>query len=197
MARVFIAVQPPPSVYTSIDQVHKKLRSADPSVKPVKSRNLHVTVKYLGNKNEIDTEAVSEVARETTERHSKFNVELRGLSAFPTVEEPRDIWIGIGEGAKELEEIHDDLQRRLTAMDLAPKDRWEYAPHMTVAQKDDENQFKDRHGAEIRGLDGIPKYIQRENLENYGEFQIREIKLLRTTKKNGVEQNVVRKFALD
>lgn len=88
--RVFVAVEVnEKKVIDSITQFQSKL---DIKAKPVEPNNLHFTLQFLGEISEDMAEKIKVALR--TINFSEFNVEFRGIGAFPKMKFPRVIWIG-------------------------------------------------------------------------------------------------------
>ncbi|MFB6284426.1 MAG: RNA 2',3'-cyclic phosphodiesterase [Halobacteria archaeon] len=197
MTRVFLAVQPPTDVYSTVEKLQDRLGAINRDLNSVETTNLHVTVKYLGNESDVEVEAVAEVLRELRGVHDGFELELRGLGAFPEVTDPQDIWVGVGRGAGQLQEIHDDLQKKLVGLNLAPRDEYDYVPHMTVAQI---REDRGRSGPADLGFGGedLQSFMKQNATTKYGVISVDDLCLFRTIKRRGkIEQSVLRRFPLE
>jgi RNA 2',3'-cyclic 3'-phosphodiesterase len=62
-----------------------------------------------------------------------FEIECRGIGAFPTPDRPRVIWAGIGEGASALVGLVDRLRRGLAERGF-PAEQRPFVPHLTLAR---------------------------------------------------------------
>ena len=131
--RTFIAVQPSERVIRNVEQVIQRLQSTGAAYKWVPPQNLHVTLNFVGNV--VDTE-VPEFCRSFQQAIAgvpRFELSLHGVSAFPDVEQPRTIWMGVDEGTTELKALYRTIETFLSYWGVN-KDRNEYVPHLTLGR---------------------------------------------------------------
>jgi len=102
-------------------------------VKWVRSQNIHLTLKFLGNINKTDTEIVGKVIRESACGYSPIFLTTKGIGAFPDIKRPRVIWIGITGQIKQLISLQKRLDERLDAIGF-PKDNRPFRGHLTLAR---------------------------------------------------------------
>ena len=107
--RSFIAIDIEDPILTErIEQVKNTILSSNADLKPVERENIHITLRFLGN---IPLGLVDEIYRIMREVEFKpFSIHLKGLNAFPNINRPRVIWIGVEEGAEELKKIQKQLE---------------------------------------------------------------------------------------
>lgn len=94
---------------------------------------LHITVKFLGEVVEDAVPSLVHAARKVGERHARFDLSLGTLSAFPTHDEPRILWIGTEQGSDHVTAIAEDLDASLAPLGLERETR-PFVPHVTVAR---------------------------------------------------------------
>ena len=130
--RAFLAIPLPEQLQQSISALQKDLQAAIPEVRWTRHENLHLTLHFLG-----------EIEQETLERlkvsmlsvrgcQRPFQVEVKGLGAFPSPQRPRVIWIGL-EPRAQLEQLHRATARCLRQTELALDSR-PYSPHLTIGR---------------------------------------------------------------
>jgi len=133
--RVFIAVDiDEPTLVSRLARLIDALTATGVPMKPVEPENLHITLRFIG---EIPEGLVEEVKREVVERleFSGFDLELRGLGAFPGPYRPRVVWVGVSEGSRELRVIHDLIEGSLRRLGVPPeRGAGEFVPHLTLAR---------------------------------------------------------------
>jgi 2'-5' RNA ligase len=129
--RAFIAVDLPGDLRTRIDPVLSDLSSLGRDLKVVKRENLHFTVKFLGNIAPDMVEPIVNCIR-TREEGLGFEMEVRGLGAFPNARKPRVVWIGANSPGNEFVEMAKGIDREL--VDLGFDRERSYVPHLTVAR---------------------------------------------------------------
>ncbi|MFB0526159.1 MAG: RNA 2',3'-cyclic phosphodiesterase, partial [bacterium] len=87
--RTFIAVGISSEVREKIAQIQAELRKGEPDVKWVEPKNVHITLKFLGEVSEEKLSGVIEKTRLAASGISHFRVHLSGLGSFPHLKSPR------------------------------------------------------------------------------------------------------------
>jgi 2'-5' RNA ligase len=100
-------------------------------VKLVEPQNIHITVRFLGN---ITTEMIEKIFEEMKKvQFASFNVQIKGIGAFPNPHYSRVVWAGITEGADQLKSVFSQLEPRLRRLGFTP-DHKGFSPHLTIAR---------------------------------------------------------------
>lgn len=102
--RLFVAVDPTEEIRARIGQLIEKLKMPGDGIKWVEEKNLHLTLKFLGEVKDQDLDKVIREVEAAAEGRESFKVTFKGLGKFPHV-----IWIGLKEGEKELKGIAEKL----------------------------------------------------------------------------------------
>ena len=103
--RTFIAVKLDAHIQTQLQKIQAILKKIDSNVKWVEPKNIHLTLKFLG---EIPMETINKltvILPPVCMATLKFSIALVSLGAFPGLEYPRVIWIGIDSGQNELKNL--------------------------------------------------------------------------------------------
>jgi len=107
------------------------LANTGADLKLVKPQNIHLTVRFLGNISPAMVDAIYEEMKQVS--FTPFEIELRGLGAFPKLSYPRVVWAGIRKGADELTDVFEQLEPRLRGLGFKP-DTKGFSPHLTIAR---------------------------------------------------------------
>lgn len=126
-------------------------------VKKVKPNQLHITLLFLG---EIKNIEPYKSALNSLD-FKNFLVELRGVSAFPNLNNMRVIWIGVKDQGN-LSEIHRKLCELLR---IKNEFNAKFIPHLTLGRV---KRF---------GNGGLKDFVNKYKEEYFGKFEVREIKL--------------------
>jgi RNA 2',3'-cyclic 3'-phosphodiesterase len=119
------------SVTNRIATAQKMILQTNADVKLVEPKNIHVTLRFLGD---MTPEMVDKVyAAMKNIKFSPFPIRLSGLGVFPTVNYPRIVWAGIRDGAKELTSIFEQLEPQIHDLGFAPEPNG-FTPHLTIAR---------------------------------------------------------------
>lgn len=132
MKRLFVAVKfvPGEKLLTSYNAIKTALRGE--KITWVDPKNLHVTLKFLG---ETDTDRIPDIVSELEKvaaKHNVFPVKISSSGVFGSSYKPRVIWFGI-------EHNPDFVKLGNDVIDAAERtgferDRQNFVPHLTVGR---------------------------------------------------------------
>lgn len=164
MTRCFIAVDiDEKKIMDSISELQKAFVDAGADLKLVETANIHITLRFLG---ETSKDIVEKVCQEMKGVEFKpFEVELKGVGAFPNLNRINVIWIGIQTGAKELDNISNQLESRLRKIGFRQDDRG-FSPHITITRV--------RSG---RNREKLANMISEAKNKDFGIIGVKSIKL--------------------
>jgi 2'-5' RNA ligase len=131
--RTFIAVAASPEVRRGALALIEALRPAAGDVKWVEEENLHWTLQFLGDVDELDTPAVCEAVAKAVADIEPFELEARGAGAFPSAGRPRTLWLGAAGGSKEMIALQKAIQKKLGKLGFRGEAR-RYVPHLTLGR---------------------------------------------------------------
>jgi len=132
--RTFIAVELAPRVMARAGDLIDKLRVAAAQVNWVKTQQMHLTLKFLGDVRDTETPDICRVVEEAARGFEPFEITLRGVGAFPTNEHPRTVWIGIEDGADTLCALQAAIEMALKEKLGFPKEARRFQPHLTIGR---------------------------------------------------------------
>lgn len=119
------------TVLNRFSTAQKKLVQTGADVKLVEPQNIHITIRFLGNITIATAEKIFQEMKQV--QFSPFNVEIKGIGAFPKPSYPRVIWAGITIGADQLKKVFSELEPRLQSIGFTPDSRG-FSPHLTIAR---------------------------------------------------------------
>jgi 2'-5' RNA ligase len=128
--RAFIAVETGEGFRS--EQVLGELGRSGADIKLVEPRNLHITLKFLGDTGEDRVEAIGRAMGDSVRGIAPFELAFRGLGAFPNPMAPRVVWVGLL-GAEPLAEISRRLEDRLSVVGF-PREQRGFSPHITLGR---------------------------------------------------------------
>ena len=97
------------------------------------SKNIHLTIKFLGDVAPAKVGTLSVALREVARRHEAFDVGLDHLGAFPSRGKARVVWFGVGAGEEEVHSLAADVEDALHSLGF-PGDGRPFSPHVTMAR---------------------------------------------------------------
>jgi 2'-5' RNA ligase len=131
--RLFVALDIPDDVRSSLTALAAKLRPACRNARWVRIEGLHVTLKFIGETPAEKSEMVKTALASIPSR-APIPIDFRGLGFFPNDRRPRVLWAGINAGA-ELAEIASAVEMSLAPLGI-PRDERTFSPHLTLARLD-------------------------------------------------------------
>lgn len=141
--RLFIAINLPPSERDRLQRAAGALRAAHLPVRWVGSDALHLTLKFLGEVPDARRGEVEEATREVSAGFGPFQLELRGLGAFPRLASPRVLWVGV-HAPPELARLAGALDEAMGRLGF-PREERPFSPHLTLGRAERDagaGQFK-------------------------------------------------------
>ncbi|MHC4601289.1 MAG: RNA 2',3'-cyclic phosphodiesterase [Planctomycetota bacterium] len=132
--RTFLALGVPDEVRDEMAALQDRLRRVEPNLRIVAPRNMHLTVKFVGEWGEDRLAELCAAARRAAAKVKPFPLLFRGVDAFPHVRRPRVIVLhceSAPDGA--LGELHRALEGELAGVGIRPEGR-PFKPHLTVAR---------------------------------------------------------------
>lgn len=142
--RSFIAIELPQNVKTELAQLESELeRPGHRFVKWVNPRAIHLTLKFLGN---IPTKQIPEISN-AIEQASKgippFHLQIASLGAFPNINQPRVLWVGIKGETDSLQGLQQKIDSALVSLGFA-EEKQSFTPHLTMARVREGTSLIDR-----------------------------------------------------
>ncbi|HKD37131.1 MAG TPA: RNA 2',3'-cyclic phosphodiesterase, partial [Pirellulales bacterium] len=91
------------------------------------------TMNFLGDVPDPEIPAICTAVAAAAKPFRPFELEVRGVGAFPGVGRPRTIWLGAGEGKEAMRYLHAALERQLAGLGFRPEAR-RFQPHLTLGR---------------------------------------------------------------
>lgn len=131
--RTFIAAPLPEEVVNRVAQLCRQIGEIGTGIRWVEPQNMHLTLKFLGDVDENETYRICQSLQQAAGGHHAFQYECQGAGAFPKVERPRTLWVGVGQGRDEIIALQADIDGAMADLGYAP-DPKRYLPHLTIGR---------------------------------------------------------------
>ena len=131
--RTFIAVYASPKINANVARLVERFGAFSRDVFWVPEENFHFQLNFVGD---IDDREIPEFCSDATDMISQFppfELVLGGLGGFPSLENPRNVWIEAEEGGDEMALMSREITKFLRDWSLG-KSRFEFLPHLTIGR---------------------------------------------------------------
>ncbi len=135
MIRAFIAIELPESLKIRLTELQHRLNRQD-GVSWVKTSNMHLTLKFLGNVAESQIEVLRACMEKVVKAYHPFELTPKGLGAFPNLHRPRVIWTGVEDTTGSLAGLQRKLQAELEQRGFGRED-YPFRAHITLGRVKD------------------------------------------------------------
>ncbi|MGQ9565349.1 MAG: RNA 2',3'-cyclic phosphodiesterase [Candidatus Bathyarchaeales archaeon] len=120
-----------PQVLKKLADAQDVLAKTGADLTLVKPQNIHITIRFLGD---ITLSMAEKIDKEMqTVAFKPFDIEIKGVGAFPNLKYARVIWAGIQQGEEELKNIFNQLEPRLRILGFRPDPKG-FSAHLTIAR---------------------------------------------------------------
>lgn len=174
--RVFCAIDLPPDLKQKLaDHIDQLKRTTDVNSGWTRPKNIHLTIKFLGNISPSGVAKLSEAASRAVKSVRSFKLSAAHCGVFPTHGSPRVLWIGITDSSGDLGRLHARLDEECEAAGF-PKETRAFHPHLTLARI--------RNPANARGLAVAHRGLEFPSTE----FEVNELLVIRSELGQGVSK---------
>jgi len=185
---MFVAAELPEPVRDSLAQAQQKLRPILGSMRWASPGSMHLTIRFLGEMDEVQTGALSAALKTSLKPPAApgCDVHVRGLGVFPQVKRPRILWAGlVDEPPGSLARLHAAVELAVSAAGLPAEDR-PFHPHLTLAR-----------AGEGRPPAALPVVLADMKDVDLGHFRVDALRLLRSVlKPSGAQHHLVEEYPL-
>ena len=133
--RVFVAVDLSEHVLEKV-RAHVDHLKTDISagIDWVNATSMHMTLVFIGNVESQRIPAICQAINGATDSICPFRVWFYELGAFPNINKPRVIWLGMQHVPSELISLHAKIIEELRSVNFLIETRPRFTPHITVGR---------------------------------------------------------------
>ncbi|MCG8448789.1 MAG: RNA 2',3'-cyclic phosphodiesterase [Pirellulales bacterium] len=131
--RTFIAIEATDEVESLALATIEQLRTYSSSMKWVAPGNLHWTLQFLGDVNDVQIYEICRSVAQVAAQFSCFSLTSDYVGAFPSTTKPRAVWLGAGEGSKKLCQLQAHIEESLSNLGFRPEGK-RFVPHLTLGR---------------------------------------------------------------
>lgn len=185
MIRSFIAIPLNAEIISRIEKTQKELRTLPADVKWVNSRSIHLTLKFLGNVEEGNVEDIARGIQNGIKGVKSWSAAVRNMGAFPSLKNPRVVWIGIENTSGQLVKMQNHIEKEMSKLGFEEEKRT-FSPHLTLGRV-----------KSPRGKDELVRYLLDERERVFGEINVDRVILFKSElKPTGAVYRVLKEFIL-
>lgn len=131
--RVFIAIELPDKIKNSLENLQEQLKKTEADVKWVTPKNIHLTLKFLGEVDDEKLERISKAIEEAAQENQSYKIHIHSLGAFPKIDYLKVLWVGAEEGDAETKKIAKNLEEKIMKIGI-PKEGRPFSSHITIGR---------------------------------------------------------------
>ncbi len=137
--RTFIAIELPPSVQNSIDQMQMQLqavlrdRQLADSIRWTPVAKIHLTLRFLGETNASQYEIITRQLTEFATQQSALRLTLGTIGCFPNFRAPNVVWLGLQGELAALQHLQKQIEQIAREVTFVSENQ-PFAPHITLGR---------------------------------------------------------------
>ena len=137
--RTFIAIEMTPSAVRQLTATQRRLaqqlrgQQLERCVRWTHSDNLHLTLRFLGEIDSAQRDALLEALPIMAVQHSLLSLRIEGLGCFPNAQRPNVIWCGLQGDVRLLTQLQVEVEKTVRSLDIPP-DKQKFKPHLTIGR---------------------------------------------------------------
>lgn len=166
--RTFIAIELNERIHSELALLQTVLKNADADVKWTAPESIHLTLKFLGNLSAEKLKETEKILSETAEETAPFTLTLKGVGAFPKLDYPRVLWVGLEDGIPETVKLAMAIEDKLEKIGVPREDR-EFHPHLTLGRV-----------KSLKNKDKLKKIIEATKFETAAEENVTHLTLFKS-----------------
>jgi len=171
--RAFLALLLDAETRAALGALIQRLRPLSDAVAWVPEANLHLTLKFLARLTDERLAEVREAVAESAGGAAAFDLLLHGVGAFPGMERPRILWVGVGEGAVAARDLQARIEAALVQRGFEADGR-PWHPHLTIGRVFDDRRWRRDAGPALR------EAIALAARASFGRVPVRRVSLMRS-----------------
>jgi 2'-5' RNA ligase len=166
--RSFIAIEVPQPLQARMGEIQQELKTLETDIKWVRPGSIHLTLKFLGAVPKETLEKFSLAVSPVILREEPFDLRLQGVGCFPSIKNPRVLWVGIDRGCEKVSFLQEAIEKETAGLSL-PSERRPFKPHLTIGRV---------RSLKSKGL--LARAVANKQETEIGVFQARETVLFQS-----------------
>jgi 2'-5' RNA ligase len=131
--RLFMALDLPPAVRSSLEEVQRELKRTGADVRWVRIPSIHLTIKFLGQVEAGKVEEIRQAVEPAVQACPALSLHPAGTGVFPGSRNPRVVWVGLRGDLERLGALAGEVDQALTGLGFQAEKR-PFKPHLTLGR---------------------------------------------------------------
>ncbi len=131
--RLFIAIELNEAVRLALTRFQDKLKRRCEGIRWVRSDQLHLTIKFLGDVPDKEIDQVTQAMTIAAHRAQPFCMTIESSGCYPRSGAPRVVWAGVTETTHALARCKDAVEAELVEVGF-PQSHGTFSPHITLGR---------------------------------------------------------------
>lgn len=145
--------------FPKLIKFEQDIKNTGANVKLVEPENIHLTLKFLGDTDELLIDRIGEIIIDSVKEIESFEIQLKGAGVFPNERYIKVIWIGIEKG-ENIAKIAGNIDEKISVLGFQ-KEKRKFSAHLTIAR--------------VKNVKNKEKLIQ--TIEKYRDIEFANIKI--------------------
>jgi len=172
LIRSFIAIELPPELKKELTKGETQLKiNSPPVIKWIEPGSIHITLKFLGETSDAILDDLILAMEESVVGVSPFKLDVRQLGAFPGVDRPQVIWVGVSGEMEKLKQLQKNLEKNTEQLGFKRESRT-FSPHLTLGRV--------RDGARPDDIQRISKLLNETVFTALHNINVNQINLMKS-----------------
>ena len=133
MIRLFIALKIDEEIQNKFDTIISDFKTKGGKVKWIDSKNLHITLKFLGNTEPKLIDTIISQIQYSVGTLKPFESDFSALGGFPNLRKPKVIWANIAKHRNNIIELAENINHSLAELNIEKHDK-PFQPHLTLGR---------------------------------------------------------------
>jgi 2'-5' RNA ligase len=131
--RLFVGFDFPESHRTQLDKLLGIVRAADLPIRWIAANTAHMTLHFIGEIPVETAELLRLAFSQATRGMRPFELRVDGAGAFPNLDKPQVVWLGLAGDIASLRRLHRATETFLLKYEIPTEER-EFKPHITLGR---------------------------------------------------------------